>query len=105
MAAWVCDDCTTVYTVDAPACPQCGATAYHGDWDEQGGASSPGTSSSTSSTTRPRSSTRKSPPPALPAPTTESPSAPDLTGSPTVPSTAGGPESPAEPTSTPDQGG
>lgn len=25
MASWLCRDCTTEYTVDAPGCPQCGA--------------------------------------------------------------------------------
>lgn len=28
MASWVCADCTTVYTVGAPRCPQCQSTAY-----------------------------------------------------------------------------
>lgn len=32
MAAWVCDECTTVYAVEAPCCPHCGST----DWTEQG---------------------------------------------------------------------
>ncbi len=25
---WRCDTCTTLYAVDAPACPQCGATGW-----------------------------------------------------------------------------
>ncbi len=25
---WKCDDCGCLYSVDAPACPQCGGTAY-----------------------------------------------------------------------------
>jgi hypothetical protein len=25
---WICDDCTTPYSVGAPACPHCGATNY-----------------------------------------------------------------------------
>lgn len=29
MAAWVCDGCTTVYSVDAPRCPHCGSTNHH----------------------------------------------------------------------------
>lgn len=28
MSAWVCSGCTAVYSVDAPACPQCGSTEY-----------------------------------------------------------------------------
>lgn len=32
MALWVCDDCTTAYSVGAPACPACGSK----DWSEQG---------------------------------------------------------------------
>lgn len=26
MASWLCRDCTAEYSVDAPGCPQCGAT-------------------------------------------------------------------------------
>lgn len=26
MAGWFCRDCTAAYAVDAPVCPQCGAT-------------------------------------------------------------------------------
>lgn len=29
MAAWVCLNCTTVYHVDAPACPYCGADDHY----------------------------------------------------------------------------
>jgi len=25
---WICDGCTTAYSVGAPACPHCGSTAY-----------------------------------------------------------------------------
>ncbi len=25
---WKCDDCTTLYAPDVPACPQCGATGW-----------------------------------------------------------------------------
>lgn len=28
MAAWVCLECTTVYSVDAPRCPHCGGFDY-----------------------------------------------------------------------------
>jgi hypothetical protein len=28
MAGWVCADCTTVYTVDAPRCPHCHSTDH-----------------------------------------------------------------------------
>lgn len=28
MAAWVCADCTTVYSVDAPSCPHCRSTTH-----------------------------------------------------------------------------
>ena len=31
MALWVCNGCNTVYAVDAPACPHCGAVEHHGD--------------------------------------------------------------------------
>jgi len=35
MAAWVClnPECETTYSVDAPCCPQCGATAHREDWE------------------------------------------------------------------------
>lgn len=25
---WICNDCTTAYSVDAPRCPHCGSTDY-----------------------------------------------------------------------------
>lgn len=25
---WICQSCTTAYSVDAPACPQCGSVDY-----------------------------------------------------------------------------
>jgi len=25
---WICQSCTTAYSVGAPACPQCGSTEY-----------------------------------------------------------------------------
>jgi len=25
---WICQACTTAYSVDAPRCPQCGSTDY-----------------------------------------------------------------------------
>lgn len=28
MAAWVCRGCTAVYSVGAPACPQCGSSEH-----------------------------------------------------------------------------
>jgi hypothetical protein len=28
MAAWVCAECTTTYSVDAPRCPHCGSTEH-----------------------------------------------------------------------------
>ncbi len=31
MALWVCEKCTTKYSVGAPQCPQCGGKAYHED--------------------------------------------------------------------------
>ena len=34
MAALVCLGCAAVYSVGAPACPQCGATESRGDWEE-----------------------------------------------------------------------
>lgn len=37
MAAWVCLGCETVYSVDAPRCPQCGGKKHV----EQGGKGDP----------------------------------------------------------------
>ena len=31
MALWVCEKCTTKYSVGAPQCPQCGGKTYHED--------------------------------------------------------------------------
>lgn len=28
---WICDACTSRYSVGAPRCPECGATAHHDD--------------------------------------------------------------------------
>ena len=29
MALWICDKCTTKYSVGAPQCPQCGGKNHH----------------------------------------------------------------------------
>ena len=29
MAGWVCNKCTTLYTADAPQCPNCGHKVHH----------------------------------------------------------------------------
>ena len=29
MALWVCDECTTLFAVGAPRCPQCGSEVHH----------------------------------------------------------------------------
>lgn len=31
---WICDDCTTAYSVGAPRCPHCGSTAHHDQGDD-----------------------------------------------------------------------
>ena len=35
MSLWICDKCGAAYSVDAPLCPQCGASGHHDDFDEQ----------------------------------------------------------------------
>jgi len=134
MALWICRDCTAAYSVDAPACPQCGS-ADRVDEKEQnmpkitvaGGPSvagitaawgseeptentegseqtSPGTSSSTSSQKPSTSPETSSSETPSPARTTASRSRKARTGSSAAPSTAIDPTAPTSGTDS-DEGG
>jgi len=35
MALWICQGCGAAYSVDAPACPQCGDTDHSNDYEER----------------------------------------------------------------------
>lgn len=44
---WICDACTTAYSVGAPACPHCGETDYTEQGAEHDGESAPDTTEPT----------------------------------------------------------
>ena len=113
MALWKCADCTTLYAVGAPKCPQCGCkvrveegseddmakVTVHGgpsnaaaDEPEEGEGVSAGTSSSTSSEKEPSSPEPSETPRRSPARTTGSRSKKARTESSSASGTAGGPE-------------